>query len=92
MNRQEKGNRHGKRSPDKVLQGGVISPRQEAMAIPMNTTTQEEKIPVCVSIPPSELAEMRRVTCVDASGPAVLALARKGLAAELAKEPQQKDA
>ncbi len=62
------------------------------MAIPMNTTTQEEKIPVCVSIPPSELTEMRRVTCVDASGPAVLALARKGLAAELAKEPQQKDA
>lgn len=51
----------------------------------MNITT-EEKISVGVNVPASELAEMRRVTCVDLSGPAVLALARKGLAAELAKE------
>ena len=53
----------------------------------MNTTT-EEKIAVGVNVPASELAEMRRVTCVDLSGPAVLALARKGLAAELAKEQE----
>ena len=53
----------------------------------MNTTT-EEKIAVGVNVPASELAEMRRVTCVGLSGPAVLALARKGLAAELAKEQE----
>lgn len=53
----------------------------------MNTAT-EEKIGVGINIPAKELAEMRRVTCVDLSGPAVLALARKGLAAELAKEKE----
>lgn len=51
----------------------------------MNNTTKE-KISVGVNVPASELAEMRRVTCVDLAGPTVLALARKGLAAELAKE------
>ena len=46
----------------------------------------DEKVNVGINIPASELAEMRRVTCVDLNGPAVLALARKGLAVELAKE------
>jgi hypothetical protein len=55
-----------------------------------NNTNTEEKIGVGVNVPASELAEMRRVTCVDLSGPAVLALARKGLAAELAKEKGKK--
>ena len=45
----------------------------------------KEKINVGVNIPASELAEMRQITCVDLSGPAVLALARKGLAVEKAK-------
>lgn len=58
------------------------------MSIPNTTVTAEEKINVGVNIPPEELAEMKRVTCVDLNGPAVLALARKGLAAELAKEQE----
>ena len=54
----------------------------------MNTPIEEkeEKINVGVNIPASELKEMRRVSCVDLSGPAVLAMARKGLAAEKEKE------
>ena len=53
----------------------------------MNTpeNIEDEKIQVGVNIPAVELAEMKSVTCVDLSGPAVLALARKGLAAEKAK-------
>lgn len=60
----------------------------------MNTSESkpEEKVGVGVNIPPDELAEMKRVTCVDLSGPAVLALARKGLAAELAKEKDNNQA
>ena len=56
----------------------------------MNDQTEEEekekKIAVGVNLYKSELAEMQRVTCVDLSGPAVLAMARKGLAAEKEKE------
>ena len=51
----------------------------------------EEKINVGINIPPEELALMKRVTCVDLNGPAVLALARKGLAAELAKEQETRN-
>ena len=55
-----------------------------------DTTITEEKIAVCVNIPPGELAEMKRVMCVDLSGTVILALARKGLAMELAKEKESK--
>lgn len=46
---------------------------------------EDEKIQVGVTIPTAELAEMKSVTCVDLSSAAVLALARKGLAAEKEK-------
>ena len=49
-------------------------------------TNEMPKINVGIYVPADELAEMRRVMCVDAAGPAVLALSRKGLAAEKAKE------
>ena len=46
---------------------------------------EDEKIQVGVTIPTAELDEMKRMSCVDSSGPAVLAMARKGLAAEKEK-------
>ena len=61
----------------------TTEPRPEE---PRPKAKPEEKVGVGVNIPADELAEMRRVMCVDMNGPAVLALARKGLAAEIAKE------
>lgn len=48
----------------------------------MKKTRKNAKVGVGISIPAEELAEMRRVACIDLSGPAILSLARKGLAAE----------
>lgn len=42
-------------------------------------TNNEERVNVGVTIPKSELEEMKRVTRVDLNGTTVLALARKGL-------------
>lgn len=50
-----------------------------------NTQPEDTKINVGVNIPADELDEMKRMLCVDLSGPAVLAMARKGVAAEKEK-------
>lgn len=41
-----------------------------------------KKVNVGITIFDDELDEMRKVTCIDLNGPAVLSLARKGLAYE----------
>lgn len=46
------------------------------------TATKQKKINVGIYIPKKELEEMRAAARVDLSGPAVLAMARKGLEAE----------
>lgn len=40
---------------------------------------KDQKVSVGVTMPTSELKEMKRITCIDLNGTAVLALARKGL-------------
>ena len=51
----------------------------------MNNQPEDTKINVGVNIPADELEEMKRMLCVDSSGPAVLAMARKGVIAEREK-------
>ena len=51
----------------------------------MNKEPEDTKINVGLYIPTSELEEMKRMSCVDSSGPAVLAMARKGVVAEKEK-------
>ena len=46
----------------------------------------QEKAQVCVTLPATELEEMRRITRLDTSAPAVLSLARRGLEAMKAQE------
>ena len=53
-----------------------------------NKSSKDKKINVGIAMLPSEIAEMRRVACVDLSGPAVLSLARKGLVAEKQAHPE----
>lgn len=53
-----------------------------------NRPQKNTKINVGISMPAGELAEMRRVACIDLSGPAVLSLARKGLVAEKQAHPE----
>ena len=50
----------------------------------MNATNQK-KVNVGIYIPKKELKEMRTAARVDLNGPAVLAMARKGLEAEKAE-------
>lgn len=47
---------------------------------------EPEKAQVCVTLPTAELEEMRSITRLDASAPAVLSLARRGLEAMKAQE------
>lgn len=51
----------------------------------MNNQLEDTKINVGLNIPADELEEMKRMSCVDSSGPAVLAMARKGVASEKEK-------
>lgn len=46
----------------------------------------KKKVNVGICIPKKELEEMRAAARVDLSGPAVLAMARKGLEAEKAEK------
>lgn len=48
----------------------------------MQRKAKDEKVNIGIAIPRRELNEMRRVSCIDRNGTAVLAMARKGLAAE----------
>lgn len=54
----------------------------------MNNDNEPEKVQVCVTLPITELEEMRRITRLDSSGPAVLSLARRG--AEVLKAQEAK--
>lgn len=48
-----------------------------------------ERIQVGITLPKKELDDMRRASHVDLNGPAVLAMARKGLEAEKAKKAEK---
>lgn len=52
----------------------------------MNNDNEPEKAQVCVTLPATELEEMRRITRLDTSGPAVLSLARRGYEVMKAQE------
>lgn len=54
----------------------------------MNAKNQK-KVNVGICIPKKELDEMRAAARVDLSGPAVLAMARKGLEAEKAEKAEK---
>lgn len=47
---------------------------------------EPEKVQVCVTLPAAELEDMRGITRLDTSAPAVLSLARRGLEAMKAQE------
>lgn len=66
-------------TPNFFLRSGWFTPRAQILIM---TATKQKKINVGIYIPKKELEEMRAAARVDLSGPAVLAMARKGLEAE----------